>query len=192
MENETKRTIKVLRSDNGLEFCSKEFEDYLNSYGVKHQKTNPYTPQQNGLCERFNRTIVEKARCLLFDAGLGKEFWGEATNTAVYLQNRIVAAALNNRTPYELWTGFKPDINNIRIFGRAVMVHIAKEKRKKWDKKSSKCIFIGYPDNIKGYRVYNPETKTVTTSRDVIIIEKESNPEHLIEVQVQNVDESGG
>lgn len=191
VENQTKKTIKVLRSDNGLEYCNKEFEDFLNSAGVIHQKSNPYTPQQNGLCERFNRTIVEKARCLLFDANLGKEFWGEATNTAVYLQNRIVAAALNNKTPYELWTGSKPDISHIRVFGSTVMVHVAKEKRKKWDKKTTKCILIGYPDNIKGYRVFNPETRNVTTSRDVIIIEKESKSENLIEVQGQNVDSVG-
>lgn len=191
VENQTKKTIKVLRSDNGLEFCNKEFDDFLNNAGVIHQKTNPYTPQQNGLCERFNRTIVEKARCLLFDANLGKEFWGEATNTAVYLQNRIVAAALGYKTPYELWTGSKPDISHIRIFGSTVMVHVAKEKRKKWDKKSVECILVGYPDNIKGYRVYNPETKNVLTSRDVIIMEKETKSECQVEVQEQNVDSVG-
>lgn len=187
VENQTKRTIKVIRSDNGLEYCNKEFEDHLNSAGIIHQKSNPYTPEQNGLCERFNRTIVEKARCLLFDANLGKEFWGEATNTAVYLQNRTVAAALDNRTPYELWTGTKPDISHIRIFGSTVMVHVAKQKRKKWDKKSLKCILTGYPENIKGYRVYNPETRTVFTSRDVVIIEPEINSECMIQVQDQNV-----
>ncbi|GBP23594.1 Retrovirus-related Pol polyprotein from transposon TNT 1-94 [Eumeta japonica] len=191
VENQTKRTIKVLRSDNGLEYCNKEFADYMNKFGIIHQKSNLYTPQQNGLCERFNRTIVEKARCLLFDANLSKEFWAEATNTAVYLQNRIVAATLDNKTPFELWTGSKPDISHIRIFGSTVMVHVAKEKRRKWDKKAVKCILMGYPDNIKGYRVYNPETRNISTSRDVIIIEKESKPEHFIEVQDQDIDSVG-
>ncbi|CAH2109181.1 unnamed protein product [Euphydryas editha] len=120
----------------------------------------------------MNRTIVEKARCLLFDAGLEKEFWAEATNTAVYLQNRTVLAGLNNKTPYELWTNKKPDISHLRVFGSTVMVHVPKEKRLKWDKKSVKCILVGYPDNIKGYRIYNPESKLITNSRDVIIIEK--------------------
>lgn len=191
VENQTKKTIKVLRSDNGLEYCNKEFDNYLKGAGVIHQKTNPYTPQQNGLCERFNRTIVEKARCLLFDANLGKEFWAEATSTAVYLQNRSVAAALGNITPYEIWTGCKPDVSHIRIFGSTAMVHVAKEKRKKWDKKSQKCILIGFPDDIKGYRLYNPETKTILTSRDVIIVEQESKSECQIEVSSQSCDSVG-
>ncbi|CAG4978543.1 unnamed protein product [Colias eurytheme] len=191
VENQTKKTIKVLRSDNGLEYCNKEFDNYLKGAGIIHQKTNPYTPQQNGLCERFNRTIVEKARCLLFDANLGKEFWGEATNTAVYLQNRSVAAALGNKTPYEIWTGCQPDISHIRIFGSTAMVHVAKEKRKKWDKKSEKCILLGYPENTKGYRLYNPETKKILTSRDVVIIEQESKSECQMEVSSQSFDSVG-
>lgn len=191
VENQTKKTIKVLRSDNGLEYCNKEFDNYLKGAGIIHQKTNPYTPQQNGLCERFNRTIVEKARCLLFDANLGKEFWGEATNTAVYLQNRSVAAALSNKTPYEIWTGCQPDISHIRIFGSTAMVHVAKEKRKKWDKKSEKCILLGHSENTKGYRLYNPETKTILTSRDVVIIEQESKSECQMEVSSQSFDSVG-
>ncbi|GBP75030.1 Retrovirus-related Pol polyprotein from transposon TNT 1-94 [Eumeta japonica] len=135
--------------------------------------------------------VQEKTRCLLFDANLSKEFWAEATNTAVYLQNRIGAATLDNKTPFELWTGSKPDISHIRIFDSTVMVHVAKEKRRKWDKKAVKCILMGYPDNIKGYRVYNPETRNISTSRDVIIIEKESKPEHFIEVQDQDIDSVG-
>lgn len=92
--------------------------------GINHQKTNPYTPEQNGLCERMNRTIIEKARCLLFDAKLSKEFWAEAVNTAFYLQNRIVKAGLKNCTPYEVWTGSKPNLSHLRIFGSTVMKHI--------------------------------------------------------------------
>lgn len=70
IENQTKRTIKVIRVGNGLEYCDKEFEDYLRSAYIIHQKSNPYTPQQNGLCKRFNRTVIEKVRCLLFDSNL--------------------------------------------------------------------------------------------------------------------------
>ncbi|CAH2207998.1 jg14140, partial [Pararge aegeria aegeria] len=125
VENQTKRAIKVIRSENGLKYCSKEFKHYPNSAGIIHQKSNPYTPEQNGLCERFNCTVVEKARCLLFDANLGKVFWG-------------------------------------------------------------------YPDNIKVYRIYNPETRTGFTSRDVFIIEPEINSECMIQVQDQNVASVGG
>ena len=182
VENQMNKKIKVLRSDNGREFCNTEFDGFFKKEGINHQRTNPYTPQQNGLCERFNRTIVEKARCLLFDANLGKDFWAEATNTAVYLQNRIVAFGLNGKTPYEIWTGTKPDISHLRIFGSTVMVHVAKEKRQKWVKKSEKYILIGYPENIKGYRIYNPRTKFVTTSRDIIIIEDKKESETVISI----------
>lgn len=176
VENQLNRKIKIFRSDNGKEFCNRIYDDYLRKNGILHQKSNPYTPEQNGLAERFNRTIVEKAKCLLFDAKLGKEFWAEASNTAVYLHNRTVLPALNGKTPYEVWTGCKPDISHLRIFGSRVMVHVAKEKRQKWDKKSDKQILVGYPEDIKGYRVYCPITKKVSTSRDVIIMEEVSMP----------------
>ncbi|GBP42186.1 Retrovirus-related Pol polyprotein from transposon TNT 1-94 [Eumeta japonica] len=176
VENQLNRKIKTLRSDNGKEFHNRSFDDYLKKNGILHQKSNPYTPEQNGLAERFNRTIVEKAKCLLLDAKLGKEFWAEASNTAVYLHNRTVLPVLNDKTPYEIWLGRKPDIGHLRIFGSRVMVHVAKEKRLKWDKKSEKKILVGYPEDIKGYRVYCPITKRVSTSRDVIIMEEVSIP----------------
>lgn len=177
VEKQTNKNILTLRSDNGCEYCNKEFDSYLKKEGITHQKSNPYTPEQNGLSERNNRTIVEKARCLLFDANMDKEFWAEATNTAVYLQNRTALPALNDRTPFEIWTGHKPDISHLRIFGSSVMVHLAKEKRQKWDRKSEKHILVGYPDDTKGYRIYNPRTKRVTTSRDVIVMEDEKSPD---------------
>lgn len=172
VENQTGRKLKVLRTDNGTEFCSKEFEKYLQDAGIIHQKTCPYSPEQNGLCERLNRTVVEKARCLLFDAGLPKRFWAEAVNTAVYLRNRSIASGLNNKTPFEIWTGTKPDVSNLRVFGSKTMVHIPKERRLKWDKKASQCILVGYPDNVKGYRIYNPNNDSVTIARDIVVIEE--------------------
>jgi transposase InsO family protein len=101
VENQTESKIKTLRTDNGGEFCSQQMESYLKAAGITHQKTNPYTPEQNGLCERFNRTIVERAKCLLFEAELDKSFWAEAVNTAVYLKNRSPASGLGQMTPFE-------------------------------------------------------------------------------------------
>lgn len=146
-------------------------EEYLKSFGIVHQKTNPYTPEQNGMSERNNRTIVEKARCLLFDAKLGKRFWAEAVSTAVYLKNRSIASGLKDKTPYEMWHEKKPILSHIRIFGSPVMVHIPKEKRTKWDKKARHHILIGYSEHAKGYRVYDPVKNQVTTSRDVVVME---------------------
>lgn len=190
VEKQMNTNIKVLRSDNGLEFCSQDMQNYMKKCGIIHQRTTPYSPEQNGLCERFNRTVVEKARCLLFDAKLHKRFWAEAVHTAVYLKNRSVASGLNQKTPFELWTGRKPDVGHIRIFGSTVMAHVPKEKRKKWDKKAVRHLLLGYPDSTKGYRLYNPVTKKVVIARDVTIMEPkmEYNMEVAVEERVSTVD----
>lgn len=102
-----------------------------------------------------------------------------------------MAAALGNRTLYEIWTGCKPDISHIRIFGSTAMVHIAKGKCKKWDKNLAKFIVVGYPENTKGYRLNNPETKTILTSKNVVIGEQKSKLECHIEVSSQSFDSLG-
>lgn len=176
VENQQSQKIKILRSDNGGEFCSAEMENYLKRHGIIHQKTVPYTPEQNGLSERYNRSIVEKARCLLYDASFDKHLWAEAVNTAVYLKNCSPAAALNNNsTPYEMWTGRKPNLQHIRVFGSPVMVHIPKVRRNKWDKKSQMLYLVGYSENTKGYRLYDQKTNKIIVARDVVVMESPMN-----------------
>ncbi|KAJ8737027.1 hypothetical protein PYW07_000298 [Mythimna separata] len=172
VETQQSKKIKILRSDNGGEFCSSEMENYLRQCGIVHQKTNSYTPEQNGLSERYNRSIVEKARCFLFDAQFEKFLWAEAVNTAVYIKNRTPTASIKeNTTPYELWTGRKPKLDHLRIFGSPVMVHVPKEKRRKWDKKAKKMFLVGYSENIKGYRMYDPIARNIIVARDVVVME---------------------
>lgn len=108
---------------------------------------------------------------MLLDAKLPKPYWAEATATAAYIINRSPTASINKRTPYELWTGRLPNLSNIRIFGSEVMMQVPKEKRKKWDPKSQRMIFVGYCDNTKGYRLAEPETNRITKSRDVEFLE---------------------
>lgn len=158
--------VKTLRSDNGAVYLSREFVNYCKANGIVQQLTNVYTPQQNGVAERMNRTLTEKARCLLFDAGLPKSYWAEAVNMAAYIINKSVNSC-NDKTPEELWTGNKVDLSNMKTFGSEVMVHVPKEKRKKWDKRAEKMIFVGYTNGTKGYRCINPNTRKVTLSRDV-------------------------
>ena len=102
MENQTEKKIKALRTDNGGEFCKKEFEELCKKCGIARQKTTPYTPQQNGVVERMNRTLMEKARSMLSGTGLGQEFWAEAVETACYLVNRSPSSALEDKTPHEV------------------------------------------------------------------------------------------
>lgn len=175
VENQKNKQIKIFRTDNGGEFCSKEMESFLKRNGIIHQKTNPFSPQQNGVVERMNRTIVEKSRCLLFEAGLEKFLWAEAVNTSVYLRNRQVVSGTNFKTPYEIWMGHKPDISHIRVFGSMAMVHMPKEKRLKWDKKATKTLLVGFSEDVKGYRLYNKEERKIIISRDVVVDEREKN-----------------
>lgn len=172
-ENQQNVKIKVLRTDNGGEFCNRDFDRYLKNAGIIHQTSNSHTPQQNGMAERFNRTLVEKAKCLLFDEGLSKSLWAEACKTACYLKNLSASSKLL-RTPYELWTGRKPNVSHLRVYGSVAMVHVPKVSRNKWDEKSVKHILVGYDETTKGYRCFNPATRKVIVSRDVIIMEKES------------------
>lgn len=179
-ENQQETKIKTVRTDNGKEFCCVSFDSLLKKHGIIHQLTNSYTPEQNGLAERLNRTVVEKARCLLFDGKLDKRFWAEAVNSAVYLRNRSVSSSLGNKTPYELWTGKIPNISHLRIIGSKVMVHIPKVKRTKWDKKAKEMILVGYSNTTKGYRLYDPEANDVVISRDVTIMENIDDAEKEI------------
>ena len=101
MENQTSKRIKFLRTDNGLEFCNTEFDRMCKESGITRHKTVPYTPQQNGVAERMNRTILDKVRCMMLSSGVPKSFWGEAVVTACYLINLTPSAALNGDTPHE-------------------------------------------------------------------------------------------
>lgn len=117
VKRQTCLKLKTLRSDRGGEFCSSEFQSYCERLGIKREFTAPYTPQQNGVVERKNRTVVEMARGLLRSRELPMRFWGEAVSTAVHLINRSPTQALQNKTPYEVWHGFKPTVSYLRIFG---------------------------------------------------------------------------
>eukprot|EP00253_Pinus_taeda_P025205 PITA_25205 len=113
-QNRTEKKIKVLRTDNGGEFCSKEFEEFCKNCGIARQKTTPYTPQQNGVVERMNKTLMERVRNMLSGVGLGQEFWVEAVDIACYLVNRSPSSVLEDKTPQEVWTGKKPSLSHLR------------------------------------------------------------------------------
>lgn len=175
MENQTGQKIKKFRTDNGGEYVGASFQKFLKERGIQHQTTNSYCPEQNGRAERLNRTIIERAKCLLFDAGLKNDFWAEAVNMAAYLINHSVNSVLKTQTPEEVWTGKKVDVSKIRIFGTKVMVHVPKQKRKKLDPKSNKMIFVGHDPDTKGYRCIDVDTRKLIISRDVIFHENYEN-----------------
>lgn len=166
VRNKFGRKPNIIRSDRGGEYTGSEIRQYLEKNGIQVQFTTPHTPQQNGVAERKNRTLMEMARCLLIDANLPNTFWGEAVATANYIQNRVLTRS-TDRTPYELWEGVKPNVKHLQSFGSKCFVHTPKEERKKLDETASEMIFIGYDCHSKAYRCYDAEKKKVVVSRDV-------------------------
>lgn len=160
--------VKVFRSDNGLEYANNDVKDILAKRGIRHQRTVPYTPEQNGSAEREMRTLVEAGRTMLHAAGMALCMWAEAVNTAVYVLNRTGTSSVIGKTPFELWFGRPASIENLHVFGSVVFTHIPKEKRRKWDVKSQEGVFVGYSENSKAYRVWYPKCNRVEVARDVV------------------------
>ena len=194
VERKTGRKLKALRTDNGGEYTSTDFKAYLRTEGVRHELTVPKTPEQNSVAERMNRTLVETVRAMLADTKLPHKFWAEAVSTAVYLRNRSPSKAVKGMTPYEAWTGERPNVNHLRAFGCAVHAHISKDERRKLDPKSRKCILLGYGTTTKGYRLYDPQRTRVFYSRDVLFNELERGIKEIVQeekrcVQLDSVTE---
>lgn len=172
VENETERKIKTVRGDNGTEYENNNFADFFAKHGIKHEKSAPYSPQQNGLAERMNRTIIEKVRCMLLESGLSKQFWAEAVLAAVNVIN--VIPTVNEIAPNEMYNNKKCNMKLFRVFGCRAMVWKPEQKRKKLDAKSFECIYLRYADDAKAYRLYDMNTKKIVISRDVIFLENEN------------------
>ena len=116
-EKECFSQIKNLRSDNGTEYTSSEFNKFCNEEGIHHQLTIPYTLQPNSVTERKNRTLMEMARSMLKDKGIHNKFWVEVVFTSMYLQNRLSKKGIEGRTPIKAWAGYKPFVSHLRVFG---------------------------------------------------------------------------
>ena len=170
VEKEFECSIKYLRSDNGGEYCSNEFSNYLLKVGIQRQLTVPKTPEQNGISERLNRTLMECCRTLLSESKLPYRFWAEAVACAVYVKNRRYSRS-TNKTPFEAVRGFKPTVDNLRVFGCKSFYHVPSDERVKLDPKGKVAIFVGYCTERKGYRLYDESKQKVVVSRDVIFDE---------------------
>ncbi|KAK2438598.1 putative mitochondrial protein [Trifolium repens] len=172
VEKESEKSIKILRTDGGGEYTSKDFESFCVNHGIKHEVTAPYTPQHNGLAERRNRTILDMARNMIKQKKMPHKFWGEAVNTAVYILNKCPTKRLKLKVPEEAWSGRKPNVKHLKVFGSICYKHIPDAKRGKLDDRSETMIFIGY-HSTGAYKLYNPRNNKVTMSRDVKVVESE-------------------
>ena len=172
VELQTGKKVKKLRTDNGLEYINDEFNKFCRDEGMVRHKTVTNTPQQNGLAERMNRTLLERVRCMLSSANLPNKFWAEAVNTAAYLVNRCPSAAIDFKTPEEVWSKSPPNYENLKVFGCVAYAHV---KQGKLEPRAKKCMFIGYPDGVKGYKLWYTDgsrSKSFIT-RDVTFREQE-------------------
>ena len=176
------KKIKELRTDNGREYLSNEFRDFLKFNGIKHNKSVAYGPQSNGKAERFNRTLVEKSRCMLLTSEANINLWGAAINTANYLRNISPSAVLNGKSPYEVFFKKLPNLKHLKIFGCDAYPLKLNEHGDKFAATAKKnCIMIGYGDKEGIYWILDKETRKIFKSRDVRFNESELLAEKLNE-----------
>ncbi|KAJ7005746.1 hypothetical protein NC653_005156 [Populus alba x Populus x berolinensis] len=173
VERETGRKLKCIRADNGGEYRG-PFEKYCREHGIKLEKIVPKTPQQNGVAERMNRTIVERIRCVLSHAKLPKSFWGEAMKSTVAMINLSPSIPLDFDVPDRVWKGKDVSYAHLRVFGCRAFVHVPRDERSKLDSKTRQCIFLGSEDDEFGYRLWDPKEKKIVRSRDVIFFEDQT------------------
>ncbi|GJZ06644.1 integrase, catalytic region, zinc finger, CCHC-type containing protein [Tanacetum coccineum] len=153
------KTVRYIRTDNGMEFVNQVMSEYYEGVGIFHQKSVLRTPQQNGVVERRNRTLVKAARTMMIWAEAVAFLWAEAVATACYTQNRSLIHTRHNKTPYELVHDKKPDLTFLRVFGALCYPTNDSEDLGKFQAKADIGIFVGYAPSRKGYRIYNKRTR---------------------------------
>ncbi|SGY28692.1 BQ5605_C085g13002 [Microbotryum silenes-dioicae] len=173
VELETGATLKVLRTDNGGEYCSRAFTDFCKVRGTRRQYSIPRTPQQNGRAERVNCSIVEGILALLADAHLPKTFWEEAAAYFVYCKNLVQHSALDKATPNSVWQGGRTTASALHPFGCAAWLTVAPKLRSKLDPKAVRVLFTGYDLASKAFRFYDTTTKKVTLGRNATFLDTE-------------------
>ncbi|UYV71423.1 K02A2.6-like, partial [Cordylochernes scorpioides] len=162
------RAVKIpRRTDNGTEFINKNLETFIESKGIKHELTTPYTPRSNGRVERANRTLLDKGRTLLSDSQLPLHFWAEAVNTAAYLYNLTPTTNDPDTTPMEKWKGKKPSVSHIMRFGCEVFYKLENHQRHKLEAKSKRGIFVGYSRCRRAYRVFDITARVILETADI-------------------------
>ena len=159
--------VRIIRTDNGTEFTNQELRTYLEDVGITHQTSVVRTPQQNGVVERRNRTLVEAARTMLIFSSTPLFLWADAVATACFTQNRSLVHPRFNKTPYELVNNRKPDISYLHVFGALCYPTNDREDLGKLKAKGDIGIFIGYSENSRAFRVYNRRTKKILETMNV-------------------------
>jgi transposase InsO family protein len=170
-QNEFDAKVKKMRSDNGTEFKNTQVEDFLDEECIKHEFSAPYTPQQNGVAERKNRTLIEMARTMLDEYKTSDQFWAEAINTVCHATNRLYLQKLLKKTSYEFLTGNKPNVSYFQVFRSKCYILQKSLKPSNFAPKTYESFLLGYDSNSSAYRVFNVTTSCVETTCDMVLDE---------------------
>ncbi|GJR58877.1 putative ribonuclease H-like domain-containing protein [Tanacetum coccineum] len=182
IENLVDHKVKVTRCDNGTEFKNREMNQFCEMKGILRQFSVARTPQQNGVAERRNRTLIEASKTMIVDSKLLTTFWAESVNTACYVQNKVLVVKPYNKTPYELFHGRTPTLSFMRPFGCPVTILNTIDHLGKFNGKVDEDFFIGYSLNSKAFRVFNSRTRIVEENLHIRF--SESNQE-MMKMMVQ-------
>jgi hypothetical protein len=186
-QNEFGLRIKNIISDNGTEFNNSQVEGFLEEEGTKHEFSSPYTPQQNGVVGRKNRTILDMARTMFDEYKTPDRFWEEAINTTCYSINRLYLHQILKKTKYELLTGKKPNVSYFRVFGSKCFIIIKRGRNAKFAPKAIEGFLLGYDSNTTTYRVFNKSNGLVEVSCDIVF--DETNGSQVEQVDLDELDD---
>jgi transposase InsO family protein len=186
-QNEFDAKVKKIRSDNDFEFKNTQVEDYLDQEGIKHEFLASYTPEQNGVAKRKNRTLIESARTMLDEYKTSNHFWAEAINIACHAINRLYLHRLLKKTPYELLTDNKPNISYFRVFESKCYVLLKRSKTSKFAPKVYEGFLLGYDSNSCAYHVFNKDSGCVKTTCDALF--DKTNGSQVKQYDLNDVDD---
>jgi transposase InsO family protein len=186
-QNEFGLRIKKIRSDNGTEFKNSQIEGFLEEEGIKHEFSSPYTPQQNGVVERKNRTLLDMERTMHDEYKTPDRFWTEAINIACYSINRLYFHRILKKTSYELLTGKNPNVSYFRVFGSKCFNLIKRGRSSRFAPKAVEGFLLGYDSNTRAYRVFNKSTRLVEVSCDIVF--DETNGFQVEQVDLDELDD---
>ena len=169
---QTGQKIQILKTDNALEYSSNILTQFYTEKGILHESTSPYTPEENGISERINRTLIEMAKCMLKNAKMGKSMWPHAILAATFVKNRLPHSALDGKIPFEMISHERVNLSNLKVFGCICYANNPKQKRKdKLDDANKQYIFIGYNLNRKSYKIMDPKTGKIENSSSLVFLE---------------------
>jgi transposase InsO family protein len=186
-QNEFRLRIKKIRSNNRAEFKNSQIEGFLEDEGIKHEFSSPYTPQQNSVVERNNRSLLDMARTMLDEYKTPDQFWAEAINTACYSINQLYLHQILKKTSYELLTGKKPNVSYFRVFSSKCFSLIKRGRKYKFAPKAVEGFLLGYGSNTRAYRVFNKSTGLVEVSCDIVF--DETNGSQVEQVDLDELDD---